>query len=78
MATGPALDLAGGTATLTGAVAPREAATAHFEYGTDDFAHRTPDVATGGDIEAGIDGLTPGSEVPVPAGGDDPERDDRR
>ena len=78
MATGPALDLAGGTATLTGAVAPREAATAHFEYGTDDFTHRTPDVATGDDIEAGIDGLSARNEVPVPAGGDDPERDDRR
>jgi PKD repeat protein len=61
VATGPALGLAGGTATLTGAAAPRDAAAAHFEYGTDDFTQRTPDVATGSDIEAAIDGLTPGA-----------------
>ena len=61
VATGPALGLAGGSATLTGTVTPREAASAHFEYGTDDFALRTPDVAAAGDLEAVIGGLTPGA-----------------
>ena len=62
LATGPALDLARrlGDAARA-AVTPREAATAHFEYGTDDFALRTPDVAAAGDIEAVISGLTPGA-----------------
>jgi PKD repeat protein len=56
VATGPALELAAGAATLTGAVAPRDAATAHVEYGTS----RTPDL-TGTELEATIDGLTPGT-----------------
>lgn len=60
VATGPALGLAGGSATLTGAVTPRPGASAHFEYGTDGFTLRTPAVATG-DVEAAIGGLTPGA-----------------
>ena len=61
LATGPALGLGGGSATLTGSVTPRESATAHFEYGTEDLALRTPDVAAAGDLEAAIGGLTPGA-----------------
>jgi PKD repeat protein len=65
--TGPALDLAGTAATLHGAVTPREqAATYHFDYGTDALDARTPDFApdAGGgpavDVQAPVRGLTPG------------------
>jgi PKD repeat protein len=65
--TGPALDVADGSATLHGAVTPRdETTTYHFDYGTDAFDGRTPDqtLAAGGtaavDVEAAVVGLTPG------------------
>ncbi|HEX6053895.1 MAG TPA: BNR-4 repeat-containing protein [Gemmatimonadaceae bacterium] len=65
--TGPALHTTGGDATLHGAVPRREQPTTyHFEYGTDAFAARTPDVVIepgsgSADVEATITGLTPGA-----------------
>jgi PKD repeat protein len=66
--TGPALDLAGGTAVLHGAVTPQnQPTTFHFEYGTDALDRRTPEQAltTGGteavDVQTAVSGLTPGA-----------------
>ena len=64
--TGPALDLAGADATLHGAVPRREQPTTyHFEYGTDTFAARTPDIVLqpgsgSADVQAAVTALTPG------------------
>jgi PKD repeat protein len=64
--TGPALDIAGADATLHGAVPRREQPTTyHFEYGTDTFGARTPDVvlepgSASADVQAAVSGLTPG------------------
>jgi hypothetical protein len=67
-ATGPVLDLVGDRATLHGAVTPyKQAATYHFEYGTDALDARTPDqtLPAGGtaavDVEEAISGLEPGA-----------------
>lgn len=62
--TGPALDLAGGGATLHGAVTPP--GTYFFEYGTDALDARTPAVTLDPgdnrrvDVSAAVTGLTPG------------------
>lgn len=67
VATGPALDVTGDSATLHGAVTPHQATTYHFEYGTAALDARTGDQTLTGsgtaavDVEATLSGLTPGA-----------------